>query len=240
MRWPRPRRGETIAEATSSASAIRPTLPRKAPGTAGPCVSGSTVTWILVIVPPGATQLTRTPCGRSMIALDLVSPTMACLLVVYAVPAQLPRSPASEPTLTIEPRPAAIIAGATAGEQEGRGDIDPHDPVPFRRRGLLRAAHRVHDSGVVDEDVDPAVLAEGPPDDLLDNLFLGKVTDDLHGDPVGCFDSATTALPERVDVCDHHRRPPDASARAVARPMPEPAPVTMAVLPLNLLVSVMG
>jgi len=34
--------------------------------------------------------------------------------------------------------------------------------------------------------------------------------------------------------------PPDASARAVARPMPEPAPVTMAVLPLNLLVSVMG
>lgn len=38
----------------------------------------------------------------------------ACLLVVYAVPAALPRSPASEVTFTIAPRPASSIAGSTA------------------------------------------------------------------------------------------------------------------------------
>jgi hypothetical protein len=49
-----------------------------------------------------------------MNAADLVNPITPCLDTVYALPEALPRSPASDETLTIDPLPRCSMVGRTA------------------------------------------------------------------------------------------------------------------------------
>ena len=67
-----------------------------------------------VATPPGATAFTRMPCGPYMKAATAGQADDAVLGDRVGVPEALPRSPASEATFTMAPRPAASIAGSTA------------------------------------------------------------------------------------------------------------------------------
>lgn len=135
-----------------------------------------------VATPPGATALTRMPCGPYMKAADLVRPRTPCLETVYAVPEELPRSAASEATLTIEPAPAAIMSGRTA-----RDSLKP--PVrlmPMTRsrfvRGLVDRREIVVHAGHVRQGVDAAV---GCHDDPVDVTLQCDVTEDGGDRAVG-------------------------------------------------------
>ena len=63
---------------------------------------------------PGQTQFTRMPCFAYSAAIWRVRLTIAPLAAQYAAMPGMPTSPATEPTLTMAPRAAAIISGSTA------------------------------------------------------------------------------------------------------------------------------
>ena len=145
---------------------------------------------------------------------------------MYAAQAAEPRRPASEATFTTEPEPASSISGTTARVRRMRA-------VTLIRKTRSSVVvdfvdgEAVHDARDVREGVDPA--ARGG-DDGGDGFFGGDVTG--HGDQVKAPVPGHQGVQRSELMSAAMTRPPSlATRRAVARPMPEPAPVTMTVLP---------
>ncbi len=188
---------------------------------------------MLVTVPPGATALERMPLSRYMTASDLVSPAMPCLEAVYAAPAALPLSEASEAVKTTAPFPAASMWGSTAR---------------VRRNGAVRLMPmtRSHSSSPVSAAADmlsmtPALLTRTsiPPNSSAAVSATRSTTAWSRRSPITVTavpparstSSATDRAAASATSAISTRAPSRANSRAVARPMPDPAPVTMTLRP---------
>ena len=106
------------------------------------------------------------------------------------------------------------------------------DAVEALGRLVGGVGEREHDAGVVERHVEPAERVDGALDQGGDLVLVGDVAGDAErlvaggGQLVGR--GAQRLL---VDVGEHDGGAGAANARAVARPMPEPAPVTSATWP---------
>ena len=164
-----------------------------------------------------------------MNAADLVNPITPCLDTVYALPEALPRSPASDETLTIDPLPRCSMVGRTA-----RVSLKP--PVRLiamtRSQGIGRLVQRgevVVDPGDVRERADPV---PGRGDNRIDVGPLGDVTCHRNDLRLG------QRVPERGEsfAGDVHRDDPPALPGDAGRggsADPGFTPVTITVLPVN-------
>ncbi len=154
---------------------------------------------------------------------------MPCLEAVYAAPAALPRRPASEAVLTITPLPAASMCGSTAR---------------VSRKGAVRLTRmtRSHSASLTSASADirsmiPALLTSTstPPKRSTAVATTASTTDCSLRSPVtatamppaSLISSTTARTPSALRSAATTRSPWAAKVSAVARPMPEPAPVTM-------------
>lgn len=184
----------------------------------------------------GSMQLQRMPRSKNEAEMLRVRPSTACLVVTYIAPPFRPRRDAAEATLTMFGRRALLEEDpdcALAAQEHGAlvGFVD--HVVDLRRR-LVDGELTVEHAGVVDEDVQMAELLEAGVEHGLD--LCGSRTSVLTGRMTpGAFSAATLS---RRSSRRFMRRaaattfaPSMANSRAVERPMPELAPVTMTTLP---------
>ena len=135
----------------------------------------------------------------------------------------------------IRPHFFCFIAGERqARGVEGRRQVDRHDRVPFVRREALDRRD-VLDAGIVDEDVGRAELGGAAGDHRLDLRRVGQVGAVVQARPAR--PSASRSRPRSPKPLSITFAPSAASARAIARPMPEVEPVTSATLPSRIMTS---
>src|SRR5690349_13828495 len=183
---------------------------------------------MLVATGPGATALARTPCGPYMKATLLVMPTTACLEAVYAMPAADPRRDASEAMLTIDPCPVASSRGRAAR-------ISRMGPVALTRMTRSQVSSSISAAGRKPSMM-PATLAS-PCSRPLAAATTALAVAGSAMSPA----TVATRLPGTASASSARRSsmmsvattvaPSVAKRTAVARPIPDPAPVTMTVLP---------
>ena len=129
---------------------------------------------------PGAMQLTVMPCGANSADSDLVNPTMPVLAAPTWARAGVPRWLDTPPRLMMRPHLFLTMCGSTAREQKNEpSSTTSSTDAPFLVTHLEERLFAA-DGGVVDEDVDPAELADHGVDHGLDRGLLGDVGDMHH------------------------------------------------------------
>ena len=105
-------------------------------------------------------------------------------------------------------------------------------PVPLLE-AHIQEGHGFRDAGIGDEDVDRPELVDDPVDHRRDRIRIGDVGGNRKRGAARRHDLIDhgLALGRRAAIDGDARAPSAARRRAVAAPMPEPAPVTSAVRP---------
>ena len=114
-------------------------------------------------------------------------------------------------TLMIRPQPARRMAGVTSADaQEGAGDVDPHEPLPFRQRDLLERPadqlggwwHIAHvKRRIIDQDIDTAERLQRRVGHCLHGLRIGHVDRERQGRAAGLLNLTDRLIrPLLVDV----------------------------------------
>ena len=118
--------------------------------------------------------------------------------------------------------------------EEHPAEVDRDQPVEVLERVVLErhAESRRRDADVVEQDVEPTELVDRGRDHGLDLLLVRDVGPDGDGGAARRLDLAHSLFRwSSVDVGATTRAPSSANRSADTRPTPEPAPVTMALLP---------
>ncbi|MDQ0764494.1 hypothetical protein QF027_007129 [Streptomyces canus] len=126
--------------------------------------------------------------------------------------------------------------------EEHPGQADPDDTVPLVLRDVRGRRDRLLDAGVVERRVQSSERLDGVAQGRRDVVFTGDVAGEGQC-PAARFldDRAVSRSPSAERSARATRAPARAKATAVVRPMPEPAPVTKATLPVQVaLLTVMG
>ena len=184
-----------------------------------------------VSIAPGHTALTRMPCGAYSIAAVRVSPRTPCLLALYGDANGAPRSASVDATLTIAPRPR--IASSSAR-------IASH--VPRRFTATMRSHSSTGYSWVFAWP--PPTPAQFAAQSSRPQVWIASRTTvrsalsfatsaaTKRTSAPSAPSAETTASPPSASMSDATTRAPmPASSSAVARPIPDAAPVTTATLP---------
>src|SRR5436190_21472190 len=184
-----------------------------------------------VSVRPGATALQRIPRVPYCEATDFVNRTTPALDAPYAARTPRPTKPSTEAVLTIEPPPRASMCGIASLQRMNR---------PFRLTATRRsktAMSRVTTSvstALVEESVALLCNTSRPPND---STAVSTMRTTLASSETST--SMATALPSSAATrsasaplisATTTEAPSRAIRRAVASPMPLPAPVTIATL----------
>ena len=113
---------------------------------------------ISVSMAPGRISFTETPDPSRSIAMDSLHPASANLEPEYAASVVMPNRPPRLDTLTMVPDPLAEHPGQD-GQRDGDGGevVDAHGPLDLGH-GQPRDVPAHRDGGVVDHDVEPAVV----------------------------------------------------------------------------------
>ena len=112
--------------------------------------------------------------------------------------------------------------------------VDRRDSVEDLRRLAGGTAGWNHNPGIVERHIEPAERIDGHGDHGRHAVLVGHVTTNTkHLVAGGCQLLCGRTKRGLVDVCDYHRAPASANARAVAKPMPELPPVTSATWPVK-------
>ena len=166
---------------------------------------------------PGQTALTRIPSPTWSIASARVSATTAPFDAEYAARFRSPTSAATDATLTIEPPPRAIMPGIACLQQRN---------VP---RALTANTFSQTSSGVpgafVVEPMPAALTSTSTPSIACATCCLVA---DVEPNAVAPSSVATASGSRSATVTS---KPSSASRRATAAPIPDPPPVTRALIP---------
>ena len=174
---------------------------------------------------PGHSTLTCTPWLAASARSAVDRPTTACLVVVYGSIAGAGMSPASDAVLRMWPLCCARKCGYAAVTPLMTPRRFTSSALSQWRSSSSSRRPPIADPGVVDHDVEPAVLG----DDAVDegSHCRASATSTV---------AATAEAPSSRAVCSADavsrsatttRLPRRTSSAAMALPMPEPAPVTI-------------
>lgn len=182
-----------------------------------------------VLMKPGPTEFTRTPCAEYSSAAVFVMPTTACFAATYAGDVAKPTLPRIEAMLTTEPPPFARIEGICA--------------FMLRKTALRLMAMTLSQASSVYS----AVGAAAPPmpalftpmrsgarvfasstDDAIQALSVASPTEASAVPPAARISSTTAFALSALRSFTTTAAPLRARRRAVERPIPLPAPVTIA------------
>ena len=177
---------------------------------------------------PGQTQLTRKPSRVWSMARARVSWSTPPFEAQYAAISEAPTMASSDPTLTIvQPPSCAEAANGFAAAEEGAGEVDVDHASPLRKRRLGRRLREL-DAGAVHEHVDAPMRLEDVLEEGRHRALVGDVDLGLHGGEARRAQGGGRLGGRRpAHVGQHHDGALLREARAVARPIPEAAPVTM-------------
>ena len=116
--------------------------------------------------------------------------------------------------------------------EEDPCEIDGEHPVPRFLVVLGEASALAADAGVVERAIQPAEPLDAPVDERLDLSGIGHVAlyEERFGASLARQSDGFTAA-RLVDIGEEQLAPSSANTSAVARPIPEAAPVTSATLP---------
>ncbi len=162
---------------------------------------------------PGATALTRTPCGPPYIAAPRMTPSTPCLDDSYGSRSWLPRRLAIDAVRTIAPPApcAAYWRKAARTPRKAPRRLTEHDPVEVLDGDLGQPVEGADDAGVEVVQVHPAEPLDGGGDVGVGVVRVGDVGADGERGPGSS--SATLRGPVEFDV--HHD-----DRRALARQQP--------------------
>ncbi len=229
------------SEAKNTAAPFRSSAPPNRPrgifsSNAPPCFA-STAFDISLGNQPGASALTRMPREPHFEARSRVKVIRPPLLVLYPIassPVPMPRRPAIDAMLRIDPRPAASITRPAAWENRKL-------PVRLVSSTLVQSGRAISSAGAPQEV--PALLTRKS---IRPNrsIVAATVASTLSGSFTSQASARTSAPPARSSsaACSHRgslrahktrRAPASASPSAICRPSPTEPPVTTATRPVR-------
>src|SRR2546421_377983 len=233
----------TTSPATSSGSPKRCIGMRASSRSCAPSPSAvSNCRTIGVSIGAGHTALTRMPRRASSTAAVRVRPTTACLLAEYGPSVGDARSPATDAVFTIAPPPRAIMTGATALRPS-------HTPLTFTASTRSKVASEHSISGPTSPRMPALLKKRSMPPKRSAAAVVYRRTSSQRVTSASTASAAAPARSAATSVCFNvsgtrststRLAPSDARRAATARPMPPPAPVMTATLPVKRPISERG